>query len=78
MTDHSNRSHITRTASGGAVRTHLVFTGLGFRHKLELVRVGHDRNQAQSVREDLVVDDGRVHEHVHVLDGHGRYLCGSK
>lgn len=38
------------------------------------MRVGHDRNQPQAMREDFVVNDGRVHEHVHMLDGHRRYL----
>lgn len=63
------------TASGGTACSHLVFTRLGLRHKLELMRVGHDGNQAQSVCEDLVVNNGRVHEHVDVLDSYGRHLC---
>lgn len=42
--------------------------------ELKLPRVRHDRDQTQSVRQNLVVDDRRVHEHVNVLDGHRGHL----
>lgn len=53
---------------------HLVWFALRVAHELEHARVCHDRNQPQAVRQDLVVYDGRVHVHVHVFDGHRRYL----
>lgn len=41
---------------------------------LERTRVCHDRNQSQPMRQDLVVNYGGVHEHVHVFNRHCRHL----
>lgn len=54
--------------------THLVLFPPFLSHELEHAGVGHDRDQTQPVSQDLVVDDRRVHEHVHVLDSHRRHL----
>ncbi len=43
-------------------------------HELELARIGLHRNEAEAVREHLVLNDARVVVHVHALDGHRRNL----
>lgn len=43
-------------------------------HELELARIRLHRNEAEAVREHLVLNDARVVVHVHALDGHRRYL----
>ena len=63
-------STLLSRAREGTKQTHV----LARSKKLKHARVGHDRNQPQAMRQNLVMDDGRVHEHIHVLDRHRRYL----